>query len=440
MNAYGSPNDPPDRTWSMFVAGDFVGSGLDPDVVPLDHDLRGEVRSADVSIVNLESPLPGNGQSIAKSGPVLEASPSTPASLSDAGFDVATLANNHAMDYGVEGLEATTDACAAAGVETVGTGDDRQDAIEPLVAEVGGVRVAVFNVCEREFGVATATEPGTAWIGTPGLDERLREARAMCDVVVVVAHGGPEYAPLPSKIHRERLRGFAQRGADVVFSHHPHVPQGIERYRGTPIYYSLGNFRFEMGGRQLTDCGLGVELSFDGATLRDARVVPVATTDGVVHRLDDDRRDRLQSYVDTASAVVADDARFAAHWQEVADRLFQYRYTTWLRRGVGASASVLFDDPWAAFSAERRWDPEERREDLLVLFNLLRNGSHRDVLETALGVRTGVVDDRRTDEVRATTRALFEGCWEDPPYDEPTGPERALTALRDRLVPSSTND
>lgn len=429
-----TPRRRDDDRWSLLVAGDFAGPALGAEDRPVGADLAAAVDDADLALVNLEAPLRGDGEPIAKSGPVLHSTPATPAALADAGFDGVTLATNHTMDYGAAGMRATVAACEDAGLATVGVGADSEAATTPLVRDVGDVRVAVCNLCEREFGVATATDPGTAWVGAPEATAQIWAARDRADVVVVVAHGGVEFAPLPPAAHRDRLRRYADLGADLVVGHHPHVPQGAEVYADTPIHYSVGNFRFEMQGRPRTAVGYCPVATFEGSRLVDQHRLPVETTDGVVDVLPEGgRRGDLETYLDRASAVVADDETFTAHWQEVADRLFRRRYTAWLRRAVGASAGAVVRDPALLVDPDRIWDAAERRESLLVLLNLVRNESHRDLLETALAVRAGVATDHRTPTVRRTCRDLFRHTTSESPYDAPSFTRRLAVRAVSRL-------
>lgn len=421
--------DSDDRpTRRLFLAGDCIyQGGLDDD--PLADSLRERITAADCALVNLEAPVPGDSDPIPKSGPAKASDPSAPRLLADVGFDVACLANNHIMDYGEGGLETTMDACDAAGLQTVGAGENQQAALDPLTVTVGETSVAVVNVCEREFGVAEHDTPGTAWASHRSTERRIAEANADADLVLVVAHGGVEFTPLPPQQRQAQLRGFVDAGADAVVGHHPHVAQGWELYDGSPIYYSLGNFLFDQTNRPNTKWGLCVELTLQGDTLTGVDIVPTEFVDGVVDELGRERdTDEHLDYLHRISEITADRERLRAYWQELAVRLFEQRYTNWLRAGTASGPLQLLKDPKAALGDDV-WDVEERRTELLTLLNVVRNESHRDAIETALAVQTGDVRDRRTPAIERDVRELLSWTEDQQMYDLPSSRQRAMQAV-----------
>lgn len=406
---------------SLFVAGDCVNdrtAGDGPSVAPA---LAERVAAADLSLVNLEAPVPTDAPPATKAGPTKSAAAGTPSTLRDAGFDAVTLANNHIMDYGTTGLEQTLADCRAAGLDTCGAGPDRDAAMAPLLTTVDGTSVAVFSFCEQEFGIATATEPGTAPISHPDARRRVSEAAEAADVVVVAAHGGVEYVPLPPPRRQRQLRAFVDAGADAVVGHHPHVPQGWEVYDDAPIFYSLGNFLFEQPRRPKTRWGLAVELALDDEGVVAADLLPTELVDGTARPLAEQRdpTDHLQ-HLRHVSSLTADRERLRAHWQEIAVRLFLQRYAGWLRSSTGGSPISLLRHPLRHLRQDALWESADRTEEMLVLLNVVRNESHRSTVETALAVRTGDVEDLRTPQVREEVRTLLEWTEDEPVYDRPS--------------------
>lgn len=415
-------------TRRLFLAGDCIYQG-DLAADPIGDALAERIAAADHALVNLEAPVPGDGEPIAKAGPAKASDPRAPHLLADAGFDVACLANNHIMDYGEGGLATTFDACEAAGLLTVGAAESQQAALDPLELRVGETSLAVVNVCEREFGVAEHDTPGTAWASHRSTERRIAEAAADADLVLVVAHGGVEFTPLPPQQRQAQLRGFVDAGADAVVGHHPHVAQGWELYDGHPIYYSLGNFLFDQTNRPSTKWGLCVELTLQGGTLTGVDLVPTELVDGVVDEMGRERdTDEHVEYLHRVSEVTADRERLRAYWQELAVRLFEQRYTNWLRAGTASGPLELLKNPKAVVGDDV-WDTEERRTQLLTLLNVVRNESHRDAIETALAVKTGDVRDRRTPEIERDVRELLSWTEDQQMYDLPSSTQRAMRAV-----------
>ncbi|WP_101298278.1 CapA family protein [Halegenticoccus soli] len=422
-----------DEEWSVLLAGDCIYRDKRASR-PISEPLVDRISRADLSVVNLEAPISGPGEPIDKSGPVKQSDPEVPELLVDAGFDAVTLANNHIMDHGAEGLEATLRACRTAGLSAVGAGESAEDALEPLTATVGSGRtLSIVNVCEREFGVADEDEPGTAWIGHHSVERRISTAADEADAVLVVAHGGVEYVPLPPQQRQAQLRALVDAGANAVVGHHPHVPQGWEVYDGSPICYSLGNFLFRQSSRPKTQWGLAVELGFDGGTPTGLELIPTEQVDGVVVPLGAERsRDEHLEYLHQVSEITADRSRLRAHWQELAVRLFAQRYTSWLRAATGAGLLQLVRNPRAALGGGT-WDVADRQSELLTLLNLVRNESHRDVIETALAVKTGEQTDRRTPAVRRNVCELLSWTEDQAVYDRPSAVRRTLKAVFDQI-------
>lgn len=401
--------------WSLFAVGDcyLTEDARDPGDSIVSVPLQRRVSNADVTVANLEAPLrTETAEPIPKSGPSIANAPSAPAQVRRAGFDVVTLANNHVMDYGPEGLRATDQECADAGLETVGAGEDRKAAFEPQRVTAGGLDVALVSVCEREFGVAEAAAPGTAWSGHHTAFETVREASEHADVVVLFAHGGVEYVPVPPSQRRDRLRQFVDEGADVVLAHHPHVPQGWERYGEGVIFHSLGNFLFDSHtDAAATSWGLAVEVNFAGATPIGVDLVPTDVVDGAVEEMGETRsRSAHLAYLHRLSGITGE--RLEPYWQEIAVRKFHETYSTWLLKGIGDDRSRANANPYDAEAHRPLWDPDRRREELLTLLNVMRYESHRYVMMTALATLAGETEDRRSPPIADEVDELLD--WTRP--------------------------
>ena len=423
--------------WTLFVGGDTVVQERYADP-PFGSSLRRRMGDADLTVLNLEAPVESSGEPVAKSGAVKESVSRTPGVLADAGVDAVTLANNHTMDHGPVGLFETIETCRDEGIGVCGAGADADAALAPHCSTPadGAVRVALVGLCEREFGVAGRGEPGTAWIGHPDALDRIDAAAAEADVVIVLAHGGIEYVPFPPMARRRQLRRIMDAGADIVVGHHPHVAQGWEFVRGSPVFYSLGNFLFEQTSRPNTREGFGIEITFDGDTPVSIDLVPVVIGDGFVREMADaERREQFLEYVHRVARLTSSDLE--PHWQETADRVFLQRYGNWIREASGGDPLKELLNPGDHLRKGGLWDPDRRRPELLTLLNLVRNESHRAVVETALGLRTGVAVDRRTPVTRRTVRELLDRTEDRPVFDLPSRTSQRVEALVGRLTAGS---
>ena len=256
----------------VLVAGDYCPqyrvSGLfnKGDYSIVLGDIKQYTSSADYSIVNFECPVTkGNETPILKNGPSLCCSTRGVEALKWAGFDCVTLANNHFLDYGEDGVNNTVQACNGLLIDVVGGGVNLQKAADVLYKHIGGKTLAVINCCENEFSIATKNTGGANPLNPIQQFYAITEARKIADYVMVIVHGGHEMYQLPSPRMQELYRFFINVGADVVINHHQHCFSGYEIYKGKPIFYGLGNFCFdEMGSTGgLWNEGYFVILTFD---------------------------------------------------------------------------------------------------------------------------------------------------------------------------------
>jgi len=205
-----------------------------------------ELRRGDIAMGNLEAPLTRGGREYRDKTYRFRAEPAAAAALKRAGFSVLTLANNHMMDYGDEGLRDTLATLSRHGIAHTGAGVSLADARRETVIVVRGKRVAflAYSLTFPAEFYAGANRAGTAPGYASHVQKDIQRAKTGADYVVVSLHWGEERAEFPKQYQVETARQAIDAGADAIIGHHPHVLQGIEFYRGRPILYSLGNFAF----------------------------------------------------------------------------------------------------------------------------------------------------------------------------------------------------
>ncbi len=210
------------------------------------------LRGADLTVGNLECAISEGGEQASKAY-TFRAPPIAAEALALAGFDVVSLANNHALDWGDEGLSDTRVHLEASKVAAVGGGANAAEAHRHAVVTRNGLRVAFLGYLDvpaegafnRANWDATATRAGLAWFDEEALVRDIAAARMEADVVVVFLHFGFEYHTSPSEAQRRQARAAIDAGAALVLGSHPHVLQPVEAYHGGVIAYSLGNFVFD---------------------------------------------------------------------------------------------------------------------------------------------------------------------------------------------------
>ncbi len=277
---------------TIVVAGDWAPiRAFDPVVRANPEAVYGDLlplmREADLRIVNCECALTTEATPVWKSGAVFKGAPEHVDALTAVPFDVACLANNHVLDYGVRGLADTLRLLARHGVQTTGAGLTEADACAPLSVTAGGVRVHVVNFSEGEDLTAARGGPGVFGWDVARVTDLVRRGKRRGGVVIAIGHCGLEYVPFPPTYVVEAFRAVADAGADVVIGHHPHVPQGIELRNGTPIVYSLGNFAFyQPVDLHYRKTGFLVTIDVAGDTVTGIGLIPYRITETGLRALD----------------------------------------------------------------------------------------------------------------------------------------------------------
>jgi poly-gamma-glutamate synthesis protein (capsule biosynthesis protein) len=213
--------------------------------------------AADLAIVNLETAVGTGGRRQPGERYSFQAPPSAFRALAEAGVDVATMANNHALDFGrapLSGMFEAVDraALAEAPLAVVGIGRDVDAAFRPAHTDVGGTVVATIGASVADAdptadpsgrGAATEDRPGTADAMDPArLLRAVRVADRSADVVVVYLHWGIQGERCPSDGQRALAGRVVGAGADVVVGSHTHGLQGDGRLGRGYVAYGLGNY------------------------------------------------------------------------------------------------------------------------------------------------------------------------------------------------------
>jgi poly-gamma-glutamate synthesis protein (capsule biosynthesis protein) len=240
----------PAGTVTLAFAGDVhftertqVRLGIDPALGPMSPALA----AADFSMVNLESAITTRGTPQAKKYHFRTA-PEALTALQHSGVDAVTMANNHAVDYGAQGLADSLAAQRDAPIPVVGIGADAAEAYRPYTTTVNGVRLAVLaasqvhDITNQDFR-ATATAPGIASaLDRPRLLKAVRDAKAHADVVVVYLHWGTEGQNCPGPEQKSIAADLSAAGATAVVGTHAHVMLGSGMLGPTYVAYGFGNF------------------------------------------------------------------------------------------------------------------------------------------------------------------------------------------------------
>lgn len=222
----------------------------------------------DLVVANLEGPITENRSVSVGSEPgstnnyFFTFDSSLAETLFNNNIRLVSLGNNHILNFGQAGLEATKQYLNSAGVNYFGEpagSSSISPNIKSVVKNIKGVKIAFVNY--NQF-IGSAADELKATI------EEIKKVKEQADVVILYAHWGIEYDSAPNVVIKSLAHSFVEAGADLIIGSHPHVIQGAEEYLGKKIYYSLGNFIFDQYFSQAVKQGLGVIVKINSATKR----------------------------------------------------------------------------------------------------------------------------------------------------------------------------
>jgi poly-gamma-glutamate capsule biosynthesis protein CapA/YwtB (metallophosphatase superfamily) len=219
------------------------------------------VASADLGFANLESPL--TDAPLIGDGYDLRAPEAAVRALRGSGFDLVSLANNHALDAGAGGLSDTQQSLLAAGIDFVGP---NADVILTRIKRMTLAWIALDDI-RRPIEVEQARA-------------RVADARGRADVLIVSIHWGAEFEAKPNARQRMLAAELAAAGADLIVGHHAHVLQPVEwiwgdgRGRSTLVAFGMGNAIFDQGTPAEARHGATLLVDVGAAGVRGVQAVP----------------------------------------------------------------------------------------------------------------------------------------------------------------------
>ena len=318
----------------VLVAGDYCQENRVDSLVKtrkfdvlFDH-IRPILSSVDYSIVNFEFPIVlEHGEPIQKSGPHLKGSIDSVQAVKYAGFNCCTLANNHILDQGETCAKETKMVLENDGLDTVGIGNNIDEASQLLYKKIDGKTLAVINCCEHEFPVASNTSYGANPLSPINQYYAIIEARQKADYVLVIVHGGHEHCELPSPRMQELYRFFVNVGADAVVNHHQHCFSGYEVYKGKPIIYGLGNLLFDWPGENNKPWNEGymVELDFKDNCINIA-LYPYEQCNSTpgIFLMEGNKRKLFYEKIEQLNAIISDESLLNKEWRKWIEKNSKY--------------------------------------------------------------------------------------------------------------------
>lgn len=241
------------------------------------------LKTADIVFGNLEGVISDKG---IKVGSIysFRARPEAIEALKFAGFNVLSLANNHALDYTKAALEDCLTRLNNDQIEYIGAGFTEKEAFSPLIKKINGLKIGflAYTNLGPESWRAGENNSGIAWISKDDFEKiknDIETAKKESNVLIVSLHSGEEYQKEPTQFQVDFAKMAIDAGADLVIGHHPHVVQLNEIYNGGYIFYSLGNFIFDQNFSDQTLKGQILELLIESGTIKKVNPLSIKIND-----------------------------------------------------------------------------------------------------------------------------------------------------------------
>lgn len=230
-------------------------------------------RRSNIVLGNLEGPFSKNAEQ-QKRNFTYKIDPKNARILRRAGFNIMTLANNHLLDCGSEGVLETLSALKRHNILYIGAGKNEEEAHSPAIMLAGKYKIGLLGYYWNRRTAARGNKPGSAMDSEEYLANDIRLLRSLVDRVVVTVHWGVPYDRYPSEEDQKKAHFAIDCGADIIIGHHPHIVQPFEVYKNRPVFYSIGNFAFGSGNSKAEAILPGIDFQddFTGITIFPAYV------------------------------------------------------------------------------------------------------------------------------------------------------------------------
>jgi hypothetical protein len=383
----------------------FVG-----DWCPLNKHGQIRVRE-DMILANLEAPILPSNQGLtptAKAGPNLFSH-----NLPDRQQPIIfSLANNHIMDYGKDGLNLTISTLESKNYKIVGVGENKLKARFPLIIEAQNRKIGIIGCCEAQFGIAQEKKAGVAEMGA-WIYDTIKSLRQETDIIILSVHRAIEDAPWPSPNLQETYRSFIDAGVTVVHGHHAHIPQSIEEYNDGLILYGLGNFlvdpeRWKHFPNALWSLGVQMDFSYSPPKWEILTFEIEEEKNNKIHVRESTNKEKEthQAYIDNCNLPLKNSALLNGLWQEVSLRTYFHYKAGYLNFSHGKSYQLnrrqrlqelknAVKNIGIAIRGSKD-DIIQTQWDYLLRYVMFSCDSHRDSIATALGILSGEIEDLRT--------------------------------------------
>lgn len=272
------------------------------------------LQESDYSIFNLEVPLTNENSPIEKCGPALRADTDTITGIQKLQPDFLTLANNHILDHGAQGLQSTIALLEKSQIAYGGAGKNLSEACKPHIVRIQGISIGIYCCSEHEFSIATQTEPGANPFDPLESLDHIAELKRQCEYVIVLYHGGKEHYRYPAPYMQKVCHKMVEKGADIVICQHSHCIGCEENYQNGKIVYGQGNFLFDGSKSEYWTTSLLIEIELskqEQVLTNQVTYIPLVKKENTVRLAKDEKKKAIMEDFWSRSSEIKDPDKVA---------------------------------------------------------------------------------------------------------------------------------
>ena len=367
----------------------LIGADIVPTESNIDHFSKGDVdyligdklkariQGASFVAMNLEVPLVDVKTPIRKCGPCLIASTESVNAIKQINPYFLTLANNHILDQGVEGLESTIKVLRSHAIDFSGVGKNLTEARKPFIRVIGDIKVGIYCCAEHEYSIATDTKPGANPYDPLTSFDDVRELRDNCDYLIVLYHGGKEHYRYPSPMLRRIFHKFVDSGADLVVAQHTHCIGCKEEYNGSTLVYGQGNFLFDHSESEYWKTSLLIEVDLENESVD---FIPLVKVEDKVREADGNDAENILAAFNSRSNEICNPDFIEKKYKEFADEM-ETEYLSRFSGGFSKNFFVRVINKLTGYRFIKRFYSDRYR---VIIENVLDCEAHRELAAKAL--------------------------------------------------------
>ncbi len=348
----------------------------------LGEELKQLLDDADFKIFNLEVPLTDKLSPIKKCGPALIAPAASINGYKAVGVDLVTVANNHILDQGEQGLRSTIQLLKDNAIDFVGAGNTPEEAALPYIFECADKKIGVYACAEHEFSIVTNNSSGANpfdYLCSFGHISALKEK---CDFVIVLYHGGKEHYRYPSPMLQKVCKKMIDSGADLVLCQHSHCIGCEEKYNGGTIVYGQGNFLFDHSKSEFWQTSLLVKISKDF----NISYIPLIKQQEKVRLATGDDGDKILKDFSIRSSNICKNGFVEKEYKVFAKEMlngYLINFAALNKSFVFRALNRLTKQKFGKWYLKRKYSCDS----LLAMYNFINCEAHRELIEEGLKKR-----------------------------------------------------